>query len=76
MASLQAVFLLALTLVSQLVAAHPALRYLTEKRQVDIDDEYDYIIVGGGTSGLTVGDRLTAGGQCQLIRPSTSKEAD
>jgi ribulose 1,5-bisphosphate synthetase/thiazole synthase len=67
MASLRAVLLLALTLLSQLVAAHPAVRYITEKRQADIDDEYDYIIVGGGTSGLTVGDRLTANGQCQFI---------
>lgn len=25
----------------------------------DLETEYDYIIIGGGTSGLTVADRLT-----------------
>jgi len=30
------------------------------KRQIaDIASSYDYVIVGGGTSGLTVADRLT-----------------
>ncbi|KAF2471433.1 alcohol oxidase [Lindgomyces ingoldianus] len=29
--------------------------------------EYDYIIIGGGTSGLTVGDRLTEGGKHSLL---------
>lgn len=29
----------------------------------DVQDEYDYIIVGGGTSGLTVADRLTESGE-------------
>jgi len=28
--------------------------------------EYDYVIVGGGTSGLTVADRLTEDGKCKL----------
>ncbi len=28
----------------------------------DVDKEYDYIIIGGGTSGLTVADRLTEDG--------------
>lgn len=27
-------------------------------------EEYDYVIVGGGTSGLTVGDRLSEDGKC------------
>ncbi|TKW51050.1 Oxygen-dependent choline dehydrogenase [Colletotrichum tanaceti] len=32
-------------------------------RAVDVKAEYDYIIVGGGTSGLTVADRLTESGE-------------
>jgi heterodisulfide reductase subunit A-like polyferredoxin len=34
-------------------------------------DAYDYIIVGGGTSGLTVADRLTENGKCksQILFP-------
>lgn len=32
----------------------------------DLREEYDYIIVGGGTSGLTVADRLTESGECKL----------
>lgn len=34
-------------------------------------DGYDYIIVGGGTSGLTVADRLTENGKCKSqVSPS------
>lgn len=28
-------------------------------RETPLDNTYDYVIVGGGTSGLTVADRLT-----------------
>lgn len=50
---------------SQLAAAWPATfpttsDYVNVKTRAEqIEEEYDYIIVGGGTSGLTVGDRLT-----------------
>lgn len=35
------------------------------ERQEDILEEYDYVIVGGGTAGLTVGDRLSESGNCE-----------
>lgn len=35
------------------------------KRAAQLDDEYDFVIAGGGTAGLTVGDRLTADGKCK-----------
>ena len=35
-------------------------------RADDIKAEYDYVVVGGGTAGLTVADRLTESGKCTL----------
>jgi hypothetical protein len=29
-----------------------------------VNSEYDYVIIGGGTAGLTVADRLTESGKC------------
>ncbi len=33
----------------------------------DVDKEYDYVIVGGGTAGLTVADRLTESGDNTVL---------
>lgn len=49
----------------QLVLAWPQRpQYAKIVERQEIQDEYDYIIIGGGTSGLTVGDRLTENGKC------------
>lgn len=42
-------------------------------RAADIESSYDYIVVGGGTSGLTVADRLTEDGNCKYEAIHCSK---
>lgn len=52
-----------LLLLSPLRAASLERRLASIKtRAADLKTTYDYIIVGGGTSGLTVADRLTEDG--------------
>ena len=49
------------------ILAYPTIheaRHFT--RAADIEASYDYIVVGGGTSGLTVADRLTEDGKCKV----------
>jgi hypothetical protein len=66
--SLKTTVLTALAFAGRLALAwpRPPLHARILERQVDVEDEYDYIIIGGGTSGLTVGDRLTENGDCKL----------
>ena len=66
MAPIRATVLSLLALSSQFISAWPTTsEYVNLKtRASQIAEEYDYIIIGGGTSGLTVGDRLTEDGKC------------
>lgn len=60
--------LLALMAASAAVAWPTVSPHVKVVRQADaVADEYDYIIVGGGTSGLTVGDRITDGGKYSVL---------
>lgn len=54
-------------LAASLATAYPTSieRARVLARQEDALDEYDYVIVGGGTAGLTVGDRLSEDGKCK-----------
>lgn len=65
MASLLYLTLLSITALWTAAIASPAgSGYHKIVPRQDVLDEYDYVIVGGGTSGLTVGDRLTEDGKC------------
>ena len=58
----------ALALSGQLAHGHPQVDKATVFSDAkDIADSYDYIIIGGGTSGLTVADRLTEDGKTTVL---------
>lgn len=63
------VILLCCARIAAGLPAHAASATIIE-RQDDLLDEYDYIIAGGGTAGLTVADRLTESGNCTQIHYS------
>jgi hypothetical protein len=67
MASFGFAAICAVLLFSTLVRTQPIenlARVIT--RAEDLNDTYDYVIVGGGTSGLTVADRLTEDGTSEI----------
>ncbi|CAI4211169.1 unnamed protein product [Parascedosporium putredinis] len=60
--------LAALSLVQHVVAAPTrADAAVIVKRQAELRDEYDFIVAGAGTAGLTVADRLSEGGQYTVL---------
>lgn len=65
MTSVTAVVLSTLALTAQAWPQPNRARVL--ERQIDVAEEYDYVIIGGGTAGLTVGDRLTEDGESMSL---------
>ena len=51
---------LQLLLLSNTVSCYPSWRNAVHKRQsIELNATYDYVVIGGGQSGLTVADRLS-----------------
>ena len=50
-----------------IVSAHEITRPTILSRTADVKSSYDYIVIGGGTSGLTVADRLTEDGKTSVL---------
>ncbi|KAI9162882.1 Dehydrogenase xptC [Paramyrothecium foliicola] len=69
MSSVKIAVLTLLVAAGRLASAwpRPPLHARILEKSAEVADEYDYIIVGGGTSGLTVGDRLTENGQYTVL---------
>jgi len=67
MASKFAILIAAACLVAELLARPTGYEARHFSSAEDIEASYDYIIVGGGTSGLTVADRLTQDGKCKKV---------
>ena len=46
------------------------------QRGSEVKKAYDYVVVGAGTAGLTVADRLTADGKSERLQPLVEKLSD
>jgi hypothetical protein len=54
------------SLLTATFATPSPLRYANILTRTDqVKESYDYVVIGGGTAGLTVSDRLTESGKCQ-----------
>lgn len=57
---------LLVTILGSVVALPRTLKYANILDRAEaLKEEYDYVIIGGGTAGCTVADRLTADGKCK-----------
>lgn len=70
MLSITAQLLVPLALLSTVVCFpwRPSERAVIVAHPSNLDESYDYVIIGGGTSGLTVADRLTEDPKSMFVR--------
>lgn len=54
-------FAIGASIIPSVIEAHPSRAQSFARRQVtELRDEYDFVIIGGGTAGLTVAHRVSA----------------
>jgi len=68
LATLAAVISVGCTVVAEEVTGFGQAKIL--RRSSQLKEAYDYVIVGAGTAGLTLADRLTADGKCMIPNAS------